>query len=148
MKPKRRRMVELWLCGGLLCAGALGLIVKRAWADDPPQPVLRMTQVDSNRFQITITNAVSYANYEIYRRPKLADPNFSWTAPITGALGQANFTVINTNFVNLYEFFRAGVGSDWDLDGVLNWRDAQPSSTNAGLLNITIEFPAGNGTVP
>jgi|SRR6185503_5886293 len=147
-----KMMIRKWslsLGAGLLVVGAAALAIRFARADDVPQPILKITQTDSNRFQIQITNAVSYANYEVYRTVVLNDPmNFPWTAPVTGALGQAIFNVMNTNSVNPHEFFRAGVGSDWDGDGILNWQDSQPSSTNGGFLRITIEFPASNGTVP
>ena len=150
MQNERKQTLRSGVLVGAVLVGALTVVLmaKRAWATDPPQPVLSISQIDSNVFQIIITNAASYANYEIYRRAALSDPIFPWTSPITGALGQATFTVTNLNFVNLQEFFRAGVGSDWDLDGVLNWQDSQPSSTNGGLLRITVAFPASNGNVP
>src|SRR6185436_11244530 len=102
-----KMMIRKWslsLGAGLLVVGAAALAIRFARADDVPQPILKITQTDSNRFQIQITNSV-----------------------------------------NPHEFFRAGVGSDWDGDGILNWQDSQPSSTNGGFLRITIEFPASNG---
>ena len=124
---------------------AFGFIVKPLWGQ--PVPGLTISQIGSNQFQITITNAVSYASYEIYRRVSFDSSSF-WIGPITGALGQAVFTVTNVNSIKQQEFFQAAVGSDWDGDGILNWQDSQPSSTNGGLLRITIDSPTSNGNVP
>lgn len=139
-------LAGLWLGLSLLVC-CVAFLVERA-AAQVPVPGLTISQTSSNTFQIQITNAVGYANYEIYRRMVLGDPNYPWTAPITGAQGQATFNVTNVNLVKWQEFFEAAVGSDWDGDGILNWQDSQPGSTNGGLLSITIDAPANNGIVP
>ena len=147
-RPSARWLPLAWLWLGLsLLVCCVAFLVERATAQ-VPVPGLTISQTSSNTFQIQITNAVGYANYEIYRRLVLGDPNYPWTAPITGAQGQATFNVTNVNLVKWQEFFEAAVGSDWDGDGILNWQDSQPGSTNGGLLSITIDAPANNGIVP
>ena len=141
MNDNRGRTWGVLCCIGLLCAGVVTFLLTRASAQ-VPTPGLTIGLVTSNEFQIRITNGVSYANYEIYRQWEL-DPNAQWILHIIGAQGQTNFTT-NMGIFNT-GFFRAAVGSDWDGDGVPNYQDAQPSSTNAGALTITIDSPA-NGT--
>jgi hypothetical protein len=133
------------LCSGaLLAAIAFGILWSRAYADDVPQPVLKITQTATNEFQIQITNGVTFANYELYRRPVLENPVFPFTLHIIGTQGQSNFTV--TAGVDTTGFFIAAIGSDWDGDGIQNYQDAQPSSAGAGVLTISIVDPA-NGAV-
>lgn len=132
--------------GMLLCIAAVGtvtaaFILTRAVAQ-VPQPGLTISLTGGDQFQIQITNGVGYANYEIYRQWEL-DPNAQWILHMIGAQGQTNFST-NMGIFNT-GFFQAAVGSDWDGDGVPNYQDAQPSSTNAGALTITIDSPA-NGT--
>ena len=43
-------------------------------------------------------------------------------------------------------FMRAAIRSDWDGDGVQNYRDGNPSDASVGALTITIDSPT-NGTV-
>jgi hypothetical protein len=87
---------------------------------------------------------VSYANYELYRAPVLNDPNFPFTLYAIGTLGQTNFTIIMG--MDPSGFLKAGVGSDWDGDGIPNYMDGNPSDPLVGALSITIDSPA-NGTI-
>ncbi|MBI1178453.1 hypothetical protein GC207_13545 [bacterium] len=142
--PINRRLA--WRAG----AGVAGLLILLAiaWktqAQSPPTPGLTITQTSTNQFSVKVTNGVSYANYELYRTPVLGDPAFPWTLHLIGSLGQTNFTVLMD--VTKAGFVQASVGLDWDGDGVDNWQDAQPSSTNAGLLTITIDSPANGSTI-
>jgi len=114
-------------------------------AQSVPDPVLKITLVSTNQLQIQITNAVSAANYEIYRTPVLGDPAYPWTLHLIGSVGQSNFTA--NMGIDIIGFFQAGVGSDWDSDGVPNWLDAQPSNPGVGALTITIVSPTHGSTV-
>lgn len=130
---------------GTLAVGvAIIGIVFNVVAQTVPQPVLTMTPLGSNQFQIVITNGVTFANYEIYHTPVLGDPSFPWTLQIDGTLGQTNFTV--SEGMMMTGFFKAAVGIDWDGDGIPNYMDGNPSDANVGALSITIDSPA-NGTV-
>jgi hypothetical protein len=129
----------------LLSLGLIGICFRVAWAQSPPTPGLTITQVSGTEFSVKITNGVSYANYELYRTPVLDNPAFPWTLHIIGTLGQTNFTVAMGPASEGY--LLASVGLDWDGDGIENWQDAQPSSTNAGLLSITITSPANGSTI-
>ena len=83
-------------------------------------------------------------SYEIYAASAVLASNTFWTLPVTGILGQITFTI---PMVDNIRFYRAFEGSDWDLDGIPNWMDADPRSTNAGALTITIESPTNNSTL-
>jgi hypothetical protein len=109
-----------------------------------PQPVLRISTVGTNQVLVNISNAVSTANYEIYRTPALADPFLPWTLHSIGTLGQSNFT-LNMGGEPL-GFFQAGVGSDWDGDGIPNFADGNPSNPGIGILTISITSPVNGST--
>lgn len=125
----------------------LASITSLVWvfAQSVPQPGITIQSLSTNRMQITITNSVSWANYELYKRTALAPP-YPWLLHQIGTQGQPGF--IATNGIETLSFFQVAVGLDWDGDGTPNSQDAQPSSTNAGLLSITIDFPLNNGKVP
>lgn len=132
----------------------LAAVVPLVWAiaQSVPQPGLVITPSTSNQVLITITNAVGWTNYELYRRttlelnPLTLEPTHPWLLHQIGTQGQQSFKA-NMGIEQL-SFFRVAVGLDSDGDGILNSQDAQPGSTNAGLLNITIDFPVVNGKVP
>ena len=117
-----------------------------ATAQSVPQPVLTIGSTNGTQFQLTITNAVASTNYEIYRTPLLNDTNFPWTLHIVGNVGQSNF-VVDTEEVYEMSFFRAGIGSDWDLDGIPNSQDANPIDATIGILSITIDSPTNGSTI-
>src|SRR5438093_11463959 len=102
-----------------------GLMIACLALGDVPQPVLIIVPTNGTQFQISITNAVASTNYEIYRRPLLTNTNLSWTLHIVGDVGQSNF-LVDWQGENA-GFFRAGIGSDWDLDGIPNSQDADPT---------------------
>jgi len=109
-----------------------------------PQPVLKIAPTNSTQVLISITNAVASTNYEIYRTPILNDTNFPWELHIVGSVGQSNFTAdVGIDWMG---FFKAGIGSDWDLDWVPNSQDANPTDAAIGILTITIDSPT-NGSV-
>ena len=92
---------------------------------------------------ITLLNADTNKSYDLYFVPVLHLSNNVFSLMVgQGSQGQTNFTAPMTNLAG---FYRAYEGPDWDHDGVLNWQDAQPYSTNVGLLTITIDTPL-NGT--
>jgi hypothetical protein len=125
--------------------GAFTFVAVLATGQSVPQPVLTIVATNGTQFQLTITNAVASTNYEIYRTPLLSDTNFPWTLHIIGNVGQSNFVVDAEVFDTGY--FRAGIGSDWDLDGVFNDRDANPFDATIGILSITIDSPTNGSTI-
>jgi hypothetical protein len=132
----------------LRMAGAAIVLGSVLWAfrsETVEPPEIQISKISSNTFQITILNGDSQANYEVYRRTFLhSDYPWGSAGMITGAQGQTTFLVPEN--LQPMSFFQVTVGTDWDLDGVPNWKDSQPSSTNAGALSITIDFPS-TGTV-
>lgn len=132
-----------WLCPAVVCAGVILFVVERALAQGVPDPILTITLVSTNQVQLVITNGVSTANYEIHRR-QFFDPAYPWKLHLIGAQGQTNFTA-NLG-VDTIGFFGATAGLDWDQDGVPNWADGNPISTNVGILSITIDSPTAGST--
>jgi len=128
----------------LFCGGAFAFLGIISVAQSVPQPVLRIAPTNGTQFQISITNAVASTNYEIYRTPLLNDTNFPWTLHVVGSVGQSNFVV--DTLAEDTGFFKAGIGSDWDLDGVPNSQDANPLDATIGILRITIDWPTNGFT--
>jgi hypothetical protein len=90
---------------------------------------------------LTLFNGDPNIGYDIYYTPAL-ETNMTWSIISTGYIGQTTFTVPMQGWQGYY---RGAVGGDWDGDGIPNWMDADPSSTNAGVLTLTIDSPA-NGS--
>jgi hypothetical protein len=120
-------------------------IAALAFGQSAPQPVLSIVTTNQTQILLTITNGVSSTNYEIYRTPLLNNTNFPWVLHAVGDIGQTNFT-LDMNFEDT-GFFRAGVGSDWDLDGIPNSQDANPLDATIGILSITIDSPTNGATL-
>ena len=130
-------LAGLWLCLAVVFT-AIAFVVERASAQVAPG--LTISRLGTNQVQIVITNGSSTVNYEIYRTPLLDDEaNYPFTLHLIGNQGQTSF--VASFGIDTRGWFRAAVGSDWDGDGIPNYQDAQPSSTNAGTLFITIDSP-------
>jgi hypothetical protein len=133
---------KVWVLGsggiGFLAFLAIGFLT--GYLDAAPGLVA--SRSTNNLLLITITNAASTNAFEVYGRAGL-ETQFSWSLISTGAVGQTNFLV--PMHPRLIGFYRVALGNDWDGDGTPNWKDADPISTNAGLLSITIDNPA-NGS--
>jgi hypothetical protein len=91
---------------------------------------------------LTLSNGDPTISYDIYYTPTLS-PAPSWSIIVTGAIAQTSY---NVPIRGTQGYLRGAVGGDWDGDGVPNWMDADPRSTNIGALTITIDSPA-NGTI-
>lgn len=135
-------LAGLWFSLTFLFA-AVAFVVDRAAAQAVPG--LTIARLGTNQVQIVITNGSSAVNYEIYRTSILGDDeNYPFTLHLIGGLGQTSF--VASFGIETRGYLRAAVGSDWDGDTIANFQDAQPSSTNAGVLTITIDSPT-NGAV-
>ena len=130
---------------GLLCTAAFTFLIVVAVTQAVPPPVLTIAPTNGTQFLISITNAVATTNYEIYRTPVLLNTNFPWLLHIVGDVGQSNFVVDMQ--AEPMGYFRAGVGSDWDADGVPNSMDANPNDPTIGALTITIDSPTNGATL-
>jgi hypothetical protein len=91
---------------------------------------------------LTLLNCDTNIGYDVYYTPAI-ETNMTWSILATGHIGQTTFTV---PMLGWQGFYRGAVGGDWDGDGILNWMDADPRSTNTGALTITIDSPL-NGAV-
>jgi hypothetical protein len=91
---------------------------------------------------LQLAEADPLRSYEIYFAPVLSVP---WVLATSGTMGQINFS-LPRGMYNI-GFYRAAEGSDWDGDGVPNYRDARPSDASIGLMIITIESPANGSTI-
>ena len=127
-----------------------GLVAITVWlsltqssiADEVPTPRIDIVVTNSTQLSITITNGVSFANYELYRR-SLLDPNWGWHLHTIGSAGQTNF--ITDMGIENTGFFQVTVGNDWDGDSAPNYSDADPNNAAIGILSITIDSPT-NGS--
>lgn len=97
--------------------------------------------VQSTNLFLTLVNGDTNISYDIYYTPSLAPTD--WRILATGHIAQATFTVPMLDGVG---FFKGGVGGDWDLDGIPNWMDANPTNANIGVLRITIDSPVTGTT--
>ena len=142
MKQKRnRRWIATLL--GFVCGLAVLLVVPKL-ALTSPAPGLSPGPVTNGYLGLTVTNGVTNEFYEIYTTPTL-DPGYVWTLSVTGALEQTNFSVpVGPSWTG---FFKARAGTDWDGDGVPNWKDAAPDDAGLGVLSVTIETPANGSTI-
>lgn len=137
MKPLTKPWLARAETWGGIAALATGTLIALA---DVPQPVLTIAPTGSNQFLISITNGVTNVNYEIYRTPVLGDEvNYPFTLHLIGILGQTNF-IIDMG-LEPSGFVLAGIGSDWDSDGIENYRDANPNDPSVGVLSVIIDSP-------
>jgi hypothetical protein len=139
-KQKMTGNVKLSWWPGLI-GGSL-IAVWTLLADDVPQPGLQITLINSNQVEISITNGVGFANYELYRTPVLGEPSLPFLVRVVGTQGQTKFT--NELNADPTGWFRVAVGLDWDLDGIPNWQDPQPTNPAVSNLVVTIDTPANN----
>ena len=122
----------------LLAGGSLS--VTKIVAQSIPPPVLTLTLTNSNQMLISITNGVSYAVYDLYTTPILANPSYPWTAVTIGTNYQTNFIVP----IGPYSagFYRVLV----DTNSVPIWAAADPNNPGSGYLSVFIDSPT-NGAV-
>jgi hypothetical protein len=92
--------------------------------------------VQGTNLFLTLVNGDTNISYDIYYTPSLAPTD--WRILATGHIAQATFTVPMIDGIG---FFKGGVGGDWDLDGIPNWMDANPTNAAIGALRITIDNP-------
>lgn len=139
-KPQRRLATPAL---GVL-ASIMALVV---FAEVVPDPVLLIRPSTNNQVQLTISNGVSFANYEIYGWQTLdlllADTPVYWYT--NGTSGQTNFFL--DQGVSTLGFFRASSNTNWDGDAYPNWIDADPRNAAVGILAITIDSPANGSTI-
>jgi hypothetical protein len=112
---------------------------------DVPQPVLSITSLGSNQFNIVITNAVTTTNYTLFWTPYLGNPSYPWEVIGIANVGETNFMVDGSEWAS--GFFRATLGIDSDGDGVPDWQDARPNDPAIGLMTVTIETPTNGSNV-
>ena len=134
----------LWLPGGLALTALSSLLVWEAVGQSVPAPVLKATMVSTN-MQVTITNGVSTAIYELYWTPELNSSLYPWMWLAVGNQGQTNFLFdISSTYIG---FIEAKVGNDTDSDGIVDWQDSKPNDASKGILTVTIESPANGSTI-
>jgi len=131
-----------WLSGAEFALAAivtsLVVLIYSALAT-APQPVLKITPLGSNQFNITITNGVSTTNYTLFWTPAVADTNYPWIALWGGDVGQTNFAVNGLDWP--LGFFKVMIGHDLDGDSWPVWQDVNDNNASVGILSITIDSP-------
>lgn len=128
------------LAVGLLAA--VGFTVYTTLADPP---VLTITPLGGNQFNITVTNATG-SNFLLEWTPVFADTNYPWLAVATNVSGQTNFMMDASAWPK--GFFRVLAGDgDVDGDGIPAWMDAQPLDPSIGALRVTIDSPTNGASI-
>ena len=127
---------------GLAASAVIVVSILTVLAQSVPQPVLSITSLGTNQFQIGITNAVTNALYELRWQPLLVDPEYQWPVIATNQPGQSNFWFDGSEYAS--GFFRASIGTNYS--GVWDFQLANPNDPSLGALAITIDSPT-NGAV-
>jgi hypothetical protein len=109
-----------------------------------PIPGLTASITSNGFISLTVTNGVTNEFYTIYGKPAL-DTNFPWSGFTNGVMGQTNFLV---PLDSAFGFYRAESGLDRDGDGIQNYQDADPYSSNVNYaLTVIIESPTNGATI-
>ena len=125
---------------GIIASIAAGIVLLAS----AQQPVLKITNLGSNYFAVTITNGIPSTNYTLFWTPALENPGYPWEVITIGDVGETNFWLDMGEWQAAW--FRILVGSDQDGDGSPEWQDAQPLNPAVGILSVTIDGPT-NGAV-
>lgn len=132
-----------FIFSGVLGA-VLAIAIYTALADDPP--VLTISNLGTNTFSVTITNATSTTNdYLLEWTPILADTNYPWLVVATNEPGSTNW-VMNMGAWPM-GYLRVAVGFDGDGDSVPSWMDANPYDPSIGILSVTIDSPINGSSI-
>lgn len=134
-----QRKIQILLAALVLCSLCVAVV-----ATSDEGPVLKITQISTNVFEVGITNGTNTGYYELYHTPVLADGAYPWILTVVGTQGQTNFLI--TNNISQAGFYFVGFGNDWDEDGIHNYMDGNPLNTNIGAIQILIDSPT-NGAV-
>lgn len=136
----RRRWLDAMMFAVLavLSAGAV-------WLGRSAEFGIKLNSITNTSVSLTITNGASTNFYEIFGTSEITS-----SAPVsitaTGALGQTNFTI--SRGVEARRFFKATINNDWDGDGILNIRDADPRNASVNnVLTITIRTPTNGANI-
>jgi hypothetical protein len=127
---------------GLAASAVIAVSILTVLAQSVPQPVLSITALGTNQFQIGITNGVTNVLYELHWRAVLDDVNNPWQVLTTNVAGQTNFWIDGSDYAS--GFFRASVGTNYS--GIWDFQLANPNDPSLGPLSITIDSPL-NGAV-
>jgi hypothetical protein len=133
-----------WVGSAGLATFLLGLVLLgwARWGESSPAPGLKPGVISNGYFSVTVTNGVTNEFYEIYGLNNLTNP---WSLIVTGDVQVTNFSIWMGP--DNQRFFKARSGRDWDNDNVLNYKDADPNSTNIGVLTITIDTPTNGQNI-
>lgn len=130
------------IASALAAGAAIGISLLTVLAQSVPQPVLSITSLGTNQFEIGITNGVTNAVYELYWRPVLEDANNPWKMLTTNQPGETSFQVDGGDYPMV--FFQVAVGTNYN--GIWDYQWANPNDPSLGALSITIDSPL-NGAV-
>ena len=130
------------LAWGLAAGAAIAITILTVLAEPVPQPVLSITSLGTNQFEIGITNGVTNTLYELYWRPALLDADNPWKMLTTNQPGQTSFQVDGGDYSMV--FFQVAVGTNYN--GIWDYQLANPNDPSLGALSIIIDSPT-NGAV-
>jgi len=127
------------LCLAAALAVATVIVAVKTLAQIPP-PVLSITSLGTNTYNITVGNSVAGTSYALQWAPILNSADYPWTVAAVGTNGQTNFFFDGEGYSS--GFFMALVSTN----GIPPWELADPNNPGLGILAVTIDAPT-NGTV-
>lgn len=136
MNKHSQRNLVWGLAASLAIAASLLTVLAQS------EPVLSIASLGTNQFQVTITNGVPDARYELWWTPALNEPSCPWDWLDVGDPGQTNFWVDGGLCPAV--FFQVTVGQSYN--GIWDYQLANPNDPSLGALSIVIDSPT-NGMV-
>lgn len=131
------------------CAMALGgavtALAGMAILGHSDPPVLRLTHLSNNVYQIAITNPAVGVRYQIQRRDSLSPTN-QWVWLIGGTNAQTNF--VFSEGIHFQGFYQARTCVDCDSDWINGDQDGNDADPNILTLAVTIDDPANGTSIP
>jgi len=118
---------------------AMIIVAVKSLAQISP-PVLSITPLGTNTYNITVSNSVSGTAYALDWTPVLANPAYPWTTAAVGTNGQTNFFFNGEGYS--MGFFMALVNTN----AIPPWELADPNNPSLGTLSVYIDSPT-NGAV-
>lgn len=132
-----KKITKLSLAAVLAAATVIAAV--KTLAQIPP-PVLSITALGTNTYDITVGNSVPGTAYALDWIPVLGNPNYSWTTTL-GTNGQTNFIFNGEGYSSGY--FMALLNTN----AIPPWELADPNNPSLGILTVTIDSPTNDAVI-
>lgn len=121
-------------------AAATVIVAVKALAQTAP-PILTITSLGTNSYNITIWNSVAGSAYALEWTPVLDSADYPWTVAALGTNGQTNF------FFNGEGFDSGFFMTLLNTNAIPPWELADPNNPSLGILTVTIDSPVNGATI-